>query len=99
MDKVINLLDRVIYESLLSEPSPPTPGDCLLHEFYDEDDDTLNILYQINGLKLEEALRQKTVLCKQQNHSQAHPKWGPFRLICSDNQADVNSINKKERRH
>ena len=95
VDEGINLLDPGIYEDLISEPHPPTPGEWWPYDFDDEDEGTLNILYQLNGLKLEEVLRQKTVRCKQHDRSQAHPKWGPFHLIWADNQAEVNIVNKK----
>jgi hypothetical protein len=59
-------------------------GEVLPYEFDDEDKTTVMTLVQINGLQVEDALRQKVVKCKLQDRSQAHPKWGPFKLSSAD---------------
>jgi hypothetical protein len=93
--KLINLLNPGIYEDLLSEPSPPKPGDWLPYEFDEEHEATVMVLCQLNGLKLEEALRQKILRCKQQDRSQAHPKWNPFRLEVHKDEVLADIINCK----
>ena len=77
------------------KPSSPTPVQYLPFDFDDKDDHTQQTLHWLNGLKLKEALRQKTVKCKQQDRSQAHPKWGPFHLLPARTPDDVDIFNSK----
>ncbi|KAL3780888.1 hypothetical protein HJC23_009934 [Cyclotella cryptica] len=95
LDDAIDLTDKKVYEELLSEPKPPSSGECLAYTFDNEDDFTKQHIYTLNGLKLEELMRQKTLRCKQQDRSQAHPKWGPFRLQNMDNSGDMEIVNSK----
>ena len=94
-DEAIDLTDQKVYKELLSDPKPPSPGECLAYTFDNEDAFTREHIYTLNGLKLEALMRQKTLRCKQQDRSQAHPKWGPFRLQNMENSADMEVVNSK----
>lgn len=95
----IDLLDPQAYKELMEDDPPPTQGEILPYNFDDEDEPTTTILLTINGFKLEEALRQKALKCKLQDRSQAHPKWGPFKIATVDSPADgivvINAKGKK----
>jgi hypothetical protein len=89
-------LDPEAYSALLREPDPPQPGDWLPYDFDEGDEYTASNMREINGLKLEEELRSRVQKCKQQERSQSHPKWGPFRLAASTSQpSEFEVINSK----
>jgi hypothetical protein len=95
----LDWLNPKIYADLLADVTPPTPGEAIAYEFDDEDAVTTTTLLQINGIQVEEALRQKVLKCKQQDRSQAHPKWGPFRLSPADTPVGhIAVINSKGKR-
>ena len=91
----INLLDQQEYEALIKEPPPPTPAQYLQYDFDETDEFTAQNMTKYNGCKLEEDLRSKTLKCRQQDRSQAHPKWGPFHLSPSSLPSVVEIINSK----
>ena len=91
----INLLDQQEYEALIQEPPPPTPAQYLQYDFDETDEFTSQNMAKYNGCKLEDDMRAKTLKCKQQDRSQAHPKWGPFRLSPSPLPEVVEIINSK----
>lgn len=95
VDKAIDLTDQKVFEDLISEPKPPTPGECLPYTFDDDDVYTKQNIYTVNGLKLEECMRQKALRCKQQDRSQAHPKWSPFWLQPIQNSSEIEIVNSK----
>ena len=94
-NELIDWMDPLKFAELVSDPSPPTTGEVLPYEFDDEDEYTKTNIYKLNGLKLEECMRRKVDKCKQQDRSQAHPKWGPFRLQATQNPSEMEIINHK----
>jgi hypothetical protein len=83
---------------LAQDEPPPTPGEVLPYDFDPYDDTTTRNVSQVNGLKIEEALRQRVLQCKHQERSQAQTKWGPFhvQLNASGDKLEItNSKGKK----
>lgn len=63
-EEFIDISNQQVFDDLVSDPKPPTPGECLAYNFDDDDAYTKETIYTLNGLKLD----------KQQDRSQAHPK-------------------------
>jgi hypothetical protein len=55
-EECIDLLNQQVFDELVSEPKPPTPGEFLAYNFDDDDAYTKATIYTLNGLKLEEGM-------------------------------------------
>ena len=82
----------MVYDALMNDLDPPQPGEYLAYDFNEDDTFTLTNICHLNGLKLEEILRLKVLKCKQQDRSNAHPKWGPFCLAPVDSSTETYQI-------
>ena len=64
-ENLIDGMDPTIIADILRDLDPPTPGEVLPYDFDEDNVYTAKSIKELNGLKLEEALRCKATKCKQ----------------------------------